>query len=404
MFAQDRDGWTVLHHAVRMAGLASMETAARYYMERLVDLIVLNFEDLFPLVDISDANGDTALALAAKLGDRRLVLVLLKAGGDPTIKNKMNKSADDYATEYLRRGGGEAGPAARGRFGDVFCVGGRPEPPPAPGGETAPAATAGRAFPTLDGLGISGLAACDFAGGAGPLAAGQGAAAAGAAASSAVSREIARTNAELGDVVRMLARIRQDAEDARRTIRTMQPETDRIPELRSQVRELEAELRRTIYHNQRLKVRSLVHQLSDQPAQAPRNRRDLLEELHAKSRPKEGLLADAASMRDALAALLRDRRELVEDAVRLRAECGGPRCNLYRGLIAKCCDVAPDEVDGMVQPMLELLQSAAKGERDLPPRPLRPPQPRPLPGHQTSPAAAGLFIESAAGGRGTRVL
>ncbi|KAG5463157.1 MAG: ankyrin repeat-containing domain protein [Olpidium bornovanus] len=371
VFVRDCEGRTVLHHAVRLASANSR--AARYYVECLVDRILLNYDELSPLVDAPDANGDTALTLAARFLDRRLVKLLLKAGGDPSVRNSEGMSADDYATEFLEQGytvggGGFCGVAGKDGSGPDAGAARQPE-------HHDPGAAA-RVLPLLQryvgGAWNSGGGPAEDAGAAAPparaLPAGRGAAAVDAVAQTA--RKIAETGAQLDEVTRVLCRARDEAEDARRTIEALRPETELIPRLRDQVRELEADLRRTIHRNQRLKLRSLVHQLSEQIEREDQDRRD--GPPPTGRRPggggdddgggaREDLLAEARSLRDALAALQHDRRDLVEEMVHLRSQAGGPRQTEYRRLIARCCDVDPDEVDGMIRSLLESVRSGGSG-------------------------------------------
>ncbi|KAF9586421.1 transcriptional regulator swi6, partial [Lunasporangiospora selenospora] len=91
----DKKNRTVLHHIAITASIRTREAGARYYMECLLEWIARNGGD-FSMVDIQDKNGDTALTIAARVGDRYLVRMLLDIGANPEIENKVGLKAGDF--------------------------------------------------------------------------------------------------------------------------------------------------------------------------------------------------------------------------------------------------------------------------------------------------------------------
>jgi len=91
---------TVLHHIALVAGIKGRSAAARHYMESILDWIISvedgTEEDIRTFVNAQDANGDTALNIAARVGSRPIVRMLLESGADSLIPNKLGLRAGDF--------------------------------------------------------------------------------------------------------------------------------------------------------------------------------------------------------------------------------------------------------------------------------------------------------------------
>ncbi|KAF9121377.1 transcriptional regulator swi6 [Mortierella sp. 14UC] len=98
---------TMLHHIAMMAGVRGRGAASRYYMECLLEWIARNGGDFASLVDIQDKNGDTALTIAARVGDRYLARFLIDVGANREIENKVGLRAGDFGVDELERGPSE---------------------------------------------------------------------------------------------------------------------------------------------------------------------------------------------------------------------------------------------------------------------------------------------------------
>lgn len=104
----DNKNRTMLHHIAMMAGVRGRGAASRYYMECLLEWIARNGGDFSSLVDIQDKNGDTALTIAARVGDRYLARFLIDVGANREIENKVGLRAGDFGVDDLERGPSEA--------------------------------------------------------------------------------------------------------------------------------------------------------------------------------------------------------------------------------------------------------------------------------------------------------
>ncbi|EGG12254.1 uncharacterized protein MELLADRAFT_41763, partial [Melampsora larici-populina 98AG31] len=94
----DHQKRTVLHHICLTAGIKDRVESARYYMECICEWIVKRHEGRFEkeFIDAIDYNGDTALNIAARVGNKHLVQMLLDVGASKTISNKLGLGPADF--------------------------------------------------------------------------------------------------------------------------------------------------------------------------------------------------------------------------------------------------------------------------------------------------------------------
>ncbi|KAG9300110.1 hypothetical protein G9A89_000850 [Geosiphon pyriformis] len=97
----DHNDQTVLHHIAIYAGTKGRVAPSRYYMEILLARITQGHDAYKEcIINMKNNEGDTALNIAARNANKKLVKLLLEAGGDPQIKNKENKNAEDYILKH----------------------------------------------------------------------------------------------------------------------------------------------------------------------------------------------------------------------------------------------------------------------------------------------------------------
>lgn len=91
---------SVLHHIVSLAGVKGRAVAARYYLDE-VFLYIAKEEggDFKSIVDLQDEHGDTALNIAARVGNRSLVRILLDVGANRILPNKLGLRPGDFGVE-----------------------------------------------------------------------------------------------------------------------------------------------------------------------------------------------------------------------------------------------------------------------------------------------------------------
>lgn len=96
----DDTGRTILHHAALVAGVKGRASSARYYMESVLEYVARHEKGQYKeLVDAQDIHGDTALNIAARVGNKGLVRMLIEVGADKLKPNKLGLRPGDFGVE-----------------------------------------------------------------------------------------------------------------------------------------------------------------------------------------------------------------------------------------------------------------------------------------------------------------
>ncbi|KAG1746549.1 apses-domain-containing protein [Suillus paluster] len=91
---------SVLHHIMYLAGIHGRAVCARYYLDQIFLWIAQNQGgDFKSIVDLQDEYGDTALNIAARVGNRSLVRTLLDVGANRVLPNKLGLRPGDFGVE-----------------------------------------------------------------------------------------------------------------------------------------------------------------------------------------------------------------------------------------------------------------------------------------------------------------
>lgn len=115
---RDARGRTVLHHIAVTSAVKGRSQASKYYLESLLEFVVRqgsapnsqqSFSSGMPvpksmgigrfmseIVNVQDKSGDTALNIAARIGNRSIISQLLEVGADPSISNRSNLCPIDF--------------------------------------------------------------------------------------------------------------------------------------------------------------------------------------------------------------------------------------------------------------------------------------------------------------------
>jgi ankyrin repeat protein len=83
----NKTGWTPLHYASTSGHLAIIELLLEHHA----------------YIDAESPNGTTPLMMAAHYGSSAAVKLLLQAGADPSLKNQLGLTAEDFANRANRR-------------------------------------------------------------------------------------------------------------------------------------------------------------------------------------------------------------------------------------------------------------------------------------------------------------
>jgi regulatory protein SWI6 len=91
---------SVLHHVVALAGVRNRAIIASYYLEQIFLWIARKQDgDFRSVVDLQDEHGDTALNIAARVGNRSLVRSFLDVGANRILPNKLGLRPGDFGVE-----------------------------------------------------------------------------------------------------------------------------------------------------------------------------------------------------------------------------------------------------------------------------------------------------------------
>jgi hypothetical protein len=96
----DNSRRTVLHHIAHLAGVKGRAPAARYYLECVLMWIAQReSNDFKTIINLQDEHGDTALNIAARVGNRSIVKTLVEVGANRLLPNKLGLRPGDFGVE-----------------------------------------------------------------------------------------------------------------------------------------------------------------------------------------------------------------------------------------------------------------------------------------------------------------
>lgn len=97
----DNSHRTVLHHIAAVAGIKGRSASANTYLSTLLAWMatIESPDQIRDFVNIQDVNGDTALNVAARVGNKNIVKLLLDAGADKTKANKLGLRPGDFGVQ-----------------------------------------------------------------------------------------------------------------------------------------------------------------------------------------------------------------------------------------------------------------------------------------------------------------
>lgn len=98
---------SVLHHIMYYAGVQGRTICARYYLDQIFMWVAQHQGgDFKSIVDLQDEHGDTALNIAARVGNKSLVRTLLDVGANRLLPNKLGLRPGDFGVDVEELNGG----------------------------------------------------------------------------------------------------------------------------------------------------------------------------------------------------------------------------------------------------------------------------------------------------------
>lgn len=98
----DKKGRSVVHHIALTAGIKGRVQASRYYVDNMLAMMQKNGMDIRAVIDLQDKNGDTALNIAARIGNRCMVEQMMRAGANPEVPNRAGLRPVDFGLEDVK--------------------------------------------------------------------------------------------------------------------------------------------------------------------------------------------------------------------------------------------------------------------------------------------------------------
>ncbi|KAI8597570.1 apses-domain-containing protein [Dissophora ornata] len=350
IFTIDKDDQTVFHHVVSTAGQRGKIHAARYYLECLLDKLAQHPSELASIINVQDHVGDTALTIAARLkvGGKKVVKMLADAGADLKIRNRTGKNAEDYLLEAEQSA--SSSHATLGSSSKLYSqlqqvnswTSASPLTSPTlarlPGGPPT-TSTSQTVIPTVSDL-FSRL-------------------------TQSYEKDIFEKDQDILDARNLLQGIQTEIREGHRTIHELKVKTAALGQAEEQIRTLEGLIKREIQVRQRLRLEELIAQEEER---LKGEAKESTEQPSTASAPifsptstskLQALESEVEQLQQKLTELQKQRKGRVDEIVHLKSQ-QGKRQHEYHRLIALCCNVAIDQVDGLLGPLL-----SSFGEEDV---------------------------------------
>ncbi|KAI8144853.1 hypothetical protein BJV82DRAFT_681232 [Fennellomyces sp. T-0311] len=327
IFNIDKKDQTVFHHVASTASWKGKVHASRYYMECLIDKLGSNRSELISILNVQDVYGDTALTIAARIGNKKLVRLLTDAGASTEIANEEGMTAQDYLTEFERSG----------RFSqDVLGGSGLSSSPSSTlaisASEQAARARLRQKIESMFKLILANdrsvpTASQLFDGFAGSY-----------------ERDLTQKEQAVKEKRVDLELTRKRLAETRRVLEQIRLNPGLLDDAESAAKELEIRLRKLMHYAQKEKLTQLVQKNDEQikPVETSSSEED----------KEAGLLRTTQDLEAKLSSLQKSRQDLVEEIIQLKTQTPGKRYQEYKRLISMCCNVAYENVDMMLSPLL----------------------------------------------------
>ncbi|KAK3838541.1 MAG: hypothetical protein JOS17DRAFT_679354 [Linnemannia elongata] len=336
IFTIDKNDQTVFHHVAATAGMRGKVHASRYYMECLLDKLALHPSELASIINVQDVAGDTALIIAARIGNKKVVRLLLEAGADSKIRNKSGRNADEFLQEAENQASGSSSTLLPSL-----------QPPPSTASHPQQQQQQQQQQQPHSSLG-----------GGGGIRASQRMIPAVTELfehlTQSYEKDLYEKEQDLLDARNLLHSIQSEVQEGHRTMDELRNKTMYLGQAEDQIRTLEGMIRQEIHLRQRLRLEDLVAQEENRLRREREMERDQTGHGPVDGGRVLAMEREAVELRASLSHLQQSRKEQVEQIVQLKSQ-QGKRRQEYKRLIALCCNVSIDEVDGLLGPLLNTL-------------------------------------------------
>ncbi|BFZ62029.1 Transcription factor mbp1 (MBF subunit p120) [Saitoella coloradoensis] len=340
VYCMDRYGQTVFHHIALTTTTRSKLAAARNYIELLLAKLAetQSKEQIGRILDMRNLEGDTALLICARNGARKCARVMMDFLANPGIPNNQGHTATEYINQHdqMRTAGAiptfsnmSTSPPPGNQSIQQLLHGAQHVEAQEPTFVYAPAKSIMQDVLPDIGKRLRSLA-------------------------DAYEKELKEKDADLRQSQDVLQTTEAETEATTQQLDSLNPAMQEAEAQQSfqQVNVLTQRLRAVMERNQAKDLAKLVQE-EEHRAKA----------LHSPA--GNGDDAEKYQLMEELASLQRERRALVSEQVELSAAAGvGERMSDYRRLIAICCNIRVEEVDGLLDDLLDSLQSLTPTGRE----------------------------------------
>ncbi|KAF8306263.1 ankyrin [Clavulina sp. PMI_390] len=342
----DNSNRTVFHHIVDVAMGKGKPQAARYYMETLLAKLSDFPQELSDIINFQDEDGETALTMAARLRSKRLVKLLIDHGANPKIRNHDGKTCEDYILEderFRRSPGSRALPLP-----NATSI-----PSPKVYHHDIARKAAGQVVSDMTAV-LERVA-------------------------SQYDEDLSKQERDLAQARFVLETLQAETAKANKTLQSLSEKAAELEKAQGRLKELETTIldrlessyRRawTEWHTEEAGKKEPPVSSDAIMAEDPMNESDRLDEADLAqieefykspaSMSKEQIEQECTKIRDELAARAIRRAEMFQKIVKELSEAGnGENMEEYRKLIAAGLGgIPPSEVDELIGPILEMIQS-----------------------------------------------
>ena len=95
----DNKNRTIFHHIALTSGIKGHGSSCKYYLECIIDQMFKESGQPSNIIDIQDKNGDTALNIAARNGNKAISDLLLSINANAQTKNRAGLSPSDFGLD-----------------------------------------------------------------------------------------------------------------------------------------------------------------------------------------------------------------------------------------------------------------------------------------------------------------
>lgn len=317
----DGSGRTILHHIANTASSGTRSSSARYYAELLLSKLTASPEivgdNIAAFVNHQDINGDTALHICGRSNSRRLAKLLLSYNAVPSVPNKAGITPEEI---FHREKHNQVNESAHVEEDDssLFL------------GSSKAVSTAAKVSRSVAGI------LSDFA--------------------KSYDKDLVNKDNDISQVQGLLNQIRIRIKEGEASIPMLEQETGSEKEVTEITEKLEQEAQDKASQLRHLIERS---QSRDLALLVQKEETDVQGELQEQlKRPESIHEEEQYQLADTLTKLQARRAQILDEIIVLYSDSGSrEKIKKYRKLLALCCEVHEDEVDGLLDGITQALST-----------------------------------------------